>query len=112
MKDATEAGMTTGKDTESLSIVTAAIPTMTITLTKITDSEVAMMIGAVMRSRAALTGLLTPTTNFLSITATSKRGMIVSTAQERCPGTALTVNFRILSANALNRAPLIDSLRI
>ena len=112
MRGVTEAGMMTGTITESLNIVIAAILMMTITPTKITDSEVTMMIGAGIKSHAALSGLLTATKNYLNITATSKIGMSVSMAQENCPGTALTVNFHILSATTLKKARLIDSLRI
>ena len=46
MRGVTEAGMMTGTIIESLNIVIAAIPMMTITPTKITDSEVATIIGA------------------------------------------------------------------
>ena len=112
MIDITEAGMMTDTITESLNIVIAAIPMMTIILAKITDSEEAMMTGAGMKRHVALTGLLIPTTNYLNITATSKRGMSVSTAQESCPGTALIVSFHILSDTDLSKALLIDSLRI
>ena len=112
MRDAIEAGTMTDTITESLNSDIEAIHMMTITLAKITESEEAMMTGAGMRSRAALTGLLTPITNYLNINATRKRGMSASTAQESCPGRVLTMSFRIMSAVALNKAHWIDSLRI
>ena len=112
MRGVAEAGMMTGTIIESLKIVIAAIPMMTITPNKITDSEVVTMTGAGIKSRAALTGLLTATKNYLNIIDTSKRGMSVSMAQEFYLGTALIVKFHSLSATALKKARLIDSLRI
>ena len=97
------AGITT--ETLNVVLIAATIPMMIITLhAKTTDSAVAVMTGAGMRSHSALTGLLTPTMSYLNTIVTSKSGMSVSMAQQSCPGTALTA--------ALNKALSIASLRI